>query len=396
MNDIVYYRENMNNRERMNVLVLGASGAGKSTLIGAVSGARVITGVGRASTKRIDVYESDIWPMRFIDTRGFEYGFFAQRKSVKQVRKFTNEQLKVSDEEAVFEGMGIDAVWYCVEGTARRTFEHNIKLMNKAIKGWKNVPVFAVITKSYSEVDIMENIQAVAASFAGMKKINLQKIIPVVAEEYRINESVTVSPMGLEDLCMSTLNCADTAKKISETNRIRMAVEQKRFTANAIVASAATTAAVIGAVPTGIADSLILVPLETALTKAIFKVYGVKFSADLVAAIVGSAAITNIAKAIISPLEALPIAGAVINGTVAGAIVLTLGEAEIAAVEAIHTGRIDPSKAESVVNFIESKLTEGKIVGMLIRYIQGNTGVISGKSAKDIISVLISLLKKQA
>lgn len=384
----------MDIKDRMNVLVLGASGAGKSTLIGAVSGAKVQTGSGWTSTKRIDVYESEIWPMRFIDTRGFEYGFRAQRQSVKQIRRFTNEQLKLNEEESFFDGTGIDAVWYCVEGTAGRTIEHNIKLMNKAIKGWKNVPVFAVITKSYSEVDIMENVRAVAASFSKRKRVNLQKIIPVVAREYRINDEISISPMGLGELCVSTLDCADAARKINESNRIRMAVEQKRYTANALVASAATTAAVIGAVPTGIADSLILVPLETALTKAIFKTYGVKFSADLIAAIVGSAAITNLAKAIISPLEALPIAGSVINGTVAGAIVLTLGQAEIAAVEAMHTGKIDPSKAEGIVNFIESKLAEGRIVGMLIRYMQGNAGAITGKSAKDIITVLLKLIRK--
>lgn len=383
----------MNKKEKMNVLVLGASGAGKSTLIKAVSGAKIMTGVGEGNTEKIDVYDSETWPLRFIDTKGFEYNFFAQRKTIRQVKQYTSEQVKSEDKKKVSDSVGIDAVWYCVEGTARRTFSHNIELMSKAIKGWKDVPVFAVITKSYSESDIPENVQAVATSFANVKKVNLQKIIPVVAEEYRINDEVSVSPFGIDELCSETLECADTAKLINQANRTRMVLEQKRFTANIIVATATTSATVIGAVPINFADAAILVPLETALTKSIFKVYNVKFSADMVAAIVGSAAITNIAKAAITPLKALPVAGAVINGAVAGAIVLALGEAVIATSQAIHTGKIDPTKADEVMKSIESKLTESKVVGELIKFMNENVKDLSGKNAKEIIAAFLDVTK---
>lgn len=383
----------MNKKEKMNVLVLGASGAGKSTLIKAVSGAKIMTGVGEGNTEKIDVYDSETWPLRFIDTKGFEYNFFAQRKTIRQVKQYTSEQVKSEDKKKVSDSVGIDAVWYCVEGTARRTFSHNIELMSKAIKGWKDVPVFAVITKSYSESDIPENVQAVATSFANVKKVNLQKIIPVVAEEYRINDEVSVSPFGIDELCSETLECADTAKLINQANRTRMVLEQKRFTANIIVATATTSAAVIGAVPINFADAAILVPLETALTKSIFKVYNVKFSADMVAAIVGSAAITNIAKAAITPLKALPVAGAVINGAVAGAIVLALGEAVIATSQAIHTGKIDPTKADEVMKSIESKLTESKVVGELIKFMNENVKDLSGKNAKEILAAFLDVTK---
>lgn len=140
---------------KMNVLVLGASGAGKSTLIKAVSGANIMIGVGEGVTDRIDIYESDTWPLRFIDTKGFEYNILQQNKAIKQVKAFTKQQIK--DDEEKSDKLGVDAVWYCVEGTSRRTFSNNIELMSRAIKGWKGVPVFAVITKSYSEPDIAEN-----------------------------------------------------------------------------------------------------------------------------------------------------------------------------------------------------------------------------------------------
>ena len=59
--------------------------------------------------------------------------------------------------------------------------------MNKAIKNWKNIPVFAVITKSYSEKDIPKNIKAVEESFSKSRGINLKGILPIIAEEYIIN-----------------------------------------------------------------------------------------------------------------------------------------------------------------------------------------------------------------
>ena len=127
----------MDKGDKMNILVLGASGAGKSTLIKAVSGASIMIGVGEGVTDRIDVYESETWPLRFIDTKGFEYSHLKQRKTIKQVKTYTKEQIKDVDNNS--DRVGIDAVWYCVEGTSRRTFSDNIELMNKAIKGWKKI-----------------------------------------------------------------------------------------------------------------------------------------------------------------------------------------------------------------------------------------------------------------
>ena len=129
--------------------------------------------------------------------------------------------------------------------------------------------MFAVITKSFSQIEEEENIEAVVQAFAKNKSVNLQKIIPVVAKPYPVNDDVIVQPKGIEELCNATLDCADYAKQINKDNRDRMVLEQKRFTANALVVIATTSAAVIGAVPLSFADSFLLVPLETALTRNI-------------------------------------------------------------------------------------------------------------------------------
>jgi len=369
----------------MNILVIGNSGAGKSTLIEAIAGVKKNTRPGEGDTLKIEVSESSIWPIRCIDTKGFDYSFIEQIKTIRQVKKYTKKQIDQSDNDS--SEKGIDAVWYCVEGTARRVFSHNVEMMNKAIKRWKNVPVFAVITKSFSQVEEEGNIEAVVQAFAKNKSVNLQKIIPVVAKPYPVNDDVIVQPKGIDELCNATLECADYAKQINKENRDRMVLEQKRFTANVMVAGATASAVVVGAIPLSFADSLLLVPLETGMTKGIFKIYGVEFSSDLVSAIVGSALITNVAKAGLAQLKTVPnIAASVINAVVAGLFVGALGEAVIAVSESIYRGDLDPTKIDDIVNFIVDKIKNNPIIGAGIAYIETNADKLKGKDFKTVIN----------
>ena len=380
----------MENRSKLNILVLGNSGAGKSTLIKAVSGIEVATGTGEGNTDKISVYESETWPFVFIDTKGFEYSIFRQWQTIRQVKQFTNDQIARAKKEK--EGTGIDVVWYCVEGTSRRVFADNIAMMNKALKGWKNVPVFAVITKSYSGADEKENIEAVSRAFARGKEINLQKIIPVVAAPYPIDDVTIVGMKGLEELCESTLACSDLARQIREEALQEMILKQKRLSANTLTAGAVAGAAVVGAVPVSFADSLILVPLETALVKGIFNCYGVKSSSELVTAVVGSTAITNIAKALLAKLKTIPnVAASVLNAAVAGVFVAVLGEAVIALAEAICLGKIDPGRIDEAVGFVIEKLKQSPMSGKAVQYLQDHAGELNGRSVKELLTVLLEM-----
>ena len=384
----------MENLKKMNVLVLGTSGAGKSTLIKAISGAEVKTAVGESVTQKIDVYESTTWPIRCIDTKGFEYKWIEQRKTIKQVKKFTKQQLSAEADESGNEP-GIDVVWYCVDGCAKRVFNENIEMMNKSIRGWKNVPVFVVITKSISEVEIEENVEAVKKAFEKEKQVNLQKIIPVVAAPYYIKSEV-VEQMGIVELCEATLDYMDEAKEISRENRNRMILEQKRTSANALTACASAGAVVVGVAPISFADSLILVPLETALTKKIFKIYEIDFTGELVTAVVGSAAITNVAKTVVSSLKTIPnIAGNILNGVVAGFFVAAIGEAVIALSDAIYLGKIDKDKMENIIEFLAEKLKNNVVLAFIIRYIEKNADKLQGKSAKEMFKMIDKAAKEE-
>ncbi|MEE0061077.1 MAG: GTPase [Acutalibacteraceae bacterium] len=378
---------------KMNILVVGNSGVGKSTLINAISGTEAQTGVGESNTQEISIYESNTWPMMLIDTKGFEYNHWEQQKTIKQIKKFTKKNLG-NDENT---NLGIDAVWFCVDGTSKRISDDHINMMNKAIKGWKNIPIFAVVTKSFSELEIEENKQAVQEAFEKVDKTNLKNVIPVVAKPYAITNEIVVQPRGIDELCLATIECSEEAKSISAENKLRMTLQQKRYNANAIVVGATAAGIVVGAVPIPFADSFILIPIETGLTKSILKIYGVKFSGELISSLVGSTAITNVAKAAISSLKAIPnIASSVINAVVAGFFVAALGEAVIGLAEAICRGVIDVEKIDSVVNYTSEKLKENPMLGFVVEYIENNADELNGKSAKEIYKTIEKALKKAA
>ena len=199
-----------------------------------------------------------------------------------------------------------------------------------------------------------------------------------------------MTPMGIDELCLATIECMDEAKQINKENKDRMVLEQKRFTANTATIGATTSAVVVGAIPIPYPDAAILVPLETGLTKLIFKIYGVEYSGELVTGIVGSTVITQVAKSIV---KSIPIAGAAVNGVVAGAIVFALGEGVIAASEAIYTGKLDPSKMNEIIDFIGVKVKDNPIVGATISFFEKNADKIQDKDPKEIFDSIRKSMK---
>ena len=376
----------MNIEDKMNVLVIGSSGVGKSTLINSLSNVEAISGTGEGVTQNITVYKSNNWPITLIDTKGFEYNIFEQLKTINQIKKYSKKQIKDDKDN------GIDAVWYCIDGTSKRNFSYNIELMNKAIKGWKNIPIFVVITKSYSKPDIEENISTIKSYFDKNNKYFLKDIIPVVAQEYKIDDDVTVEPFGLEELCIKTLECKEEAKLISKENKEKMILNQKRFTTQTIITASSAVAVGIALVPLPslITDSTLLIPLEVKLTKSIFKVYDIKYSEGVIDKVVGGVAITLIAKQIV---QAIPLVGIAANAVVAGTVVFALGEAIMATSELIYCGKLDSDKVDDVIDTINTKLQGSAIVSAAATYYAANKDKIKEKKPKEIINGIIKNYK---
>ncbi len=179
-----------------------------------------------------------------------------------------------------------------------------------------------------------------------------------------------------------------------EHEPIDIVLLKKRLSAQTNIALTTTAAVTVGAVPIPFPDSNILVSLETGLVKTIFNCYNVQVSTELINAIIGSAAITAVAKRALNSLKAIPnIAASVINAVVAGFFVAALGESVCALSEAIISGKIDSKKIDAVTEYFTDKLSENPLLGYMIKYFLENSAKLKDLSAKEVYKIIFKSLK---
>lgn len=381
--------------EKGNVLVIGNSGVGKSTLINAVLGeVKAKTGAGtEGTTKGLELYEGAELPFRVIDTIGFEPTFIKEQLAIHAVKKWSKDCAKKGKEDNQ-----INVIWFCVDGTSKKLFPKAIQSLSRATSIWKSVPVIVVITKSYSVLEREENIEMVQNAFASQKKYskNLKKIIPVVADTYRLNETAFAPPEGISELIDLTNEFMPEGLQAGFNDLARFKLERKRALAQSVVGASTVSAAIVGASPTNIADSLVLMPLEMAEINGIGMIYGLNNKEQLQKfkdSFVEVGAVTTTAKALISNLKNIPgiqIAGSVLNAIVAGSMVAALGEATIYAMEQVYLGKKTFDDIDWLKKLLESKLSQDLInrVVEIAKIVSKKGGKLEIKDIAQIITEL--------
>lgn len=373
--------------EKANVLVMGNSGSGKSTLINSVFNfERAAVGDGDAVTEKMEIYETEDINFRAIDTKGLEYGILAQIHTRYLIKKWSNGSVKKNIEEKY-----IHIIWYCVDATSKRIFNESLDSIKNVAKMWKNVPIIIVLTKSYSETETEDNISMVKkclSKYKNNKWLNVVGIIPVVSSQFPINNEIIIPPTGVDKLVEKTNDVMPEAFKINKEAVFDFSLRMKRANANALTITATSGATIIGAVPIPIADSLILMPLQSGLVIGIVKIYGIKNEEtdfnNIANVIINSGAVTLGAKTIISLLKAIPglnIAAALINAVVAAVITSVVGEITIAIMEKVVKGEVDPNNFDWMKKFAEAEFLKkvGKYVDKLGKQIKDKDGKSIGK-----------------
>lgn len=334
--------------DKINVLLLGTSGCGKSTLINSILGSESAeTGTGQAVTKNISVYQDDDLPFRMIDTVGYEYGFFKQNKIKNDLVKFCKEGVKKNEIDKL-----IHMIWFCIDGTVKRVDQVVLDYIKSVTNDWKNVPIIIVFTKSYSDVEINENIEMakeaiITYNARHKKKLDVRDIIPVVAKTYQITQSVSVPPKGLDVLVTRTNELAPEAKRLAESTIKEIDLKLKRDAASSYVTTSTFAAATVGAVPVSFPDATVLVPLQTFMMRGIAKTYGISEGSDtnrIIDQILKVGGTTIAGKTLINLLKSIPgfnVAASVINAVVAGVVTYAAGEASTILFEKMYTGEID-------------------------------------------------------
>lgn len=351
--------------ERGNVLVIGNTGVGKSTLINAVLGEeRAKTGWGRrGTTDRLQIYENDELPFRLIDTIGFEPTRRKERDAIRAVKQWSKERAKNDDGHSA-ENTDINVIWFCIDGTSRKLFPQAIDALAKATSMWKSVPIIAVITKSYSVPERMENAELVYTAFEKHRRgKNLKRVIPVVAKVYALDETAYAAPEGITELIEATNQIMPEGIRAGKEDVARFKLNRKRALAQGLVGTSTAAAVVVGAIPIPLADAAILTPVEIAEINNIARIYGVRKndrSAHFINTIVEVGTISTVARAAISGIKAIPgvnIAASVLNAVIAGSIVAAIGEGSIYAFEQIYLGKKSLNDVEWVRTIMEEKFS---------------------------------------
>lgn len=340
-------RSNLN---RLNVMVLGKSGVGKSTLINNVFGESLAeTGVGKPITQKMRKYEKENFPISIYDTPGFELGGTnAQKEILEEVNLVMKNGAKTGNISEA-----IHCIWYCVSSASHRFEDAEKDFVDKFTSEASkyNVPVIIVLTQSFSKKDT----QALKDEIE-KENLDVAKIVPVLADNYEIDEDYIAKSYGLDNLVEVMEGVIPEAVRNTLVTVQKASISLKKKKARAIVASAAVTAAAAGAVPIPFSDAALLVPDQIAMLAGITGVFGLPIEKSSLAAVIsstiGTSGATVLGKtAVTGILKCIPGIGSIVGGAISASIASTittaLGEAYIGIMTLISSGEMKASDLET-------------------------------------------------
>lgn len=335
---------------KLNIMILGKTGVGKSTLINNMFGQQITeTGVGRPVTDRIRMVEKPDFPLAIYDTPGLELsGENDVDHLLQEVVDILQTGVRTGDVKKA-----IHCIWYCVSVPSHRFEQGEADFLRAFLEKTRvyNVPVILVLTQSYSNKDTKAMIHAIEK-----ENLNIVGCVPVLAEDYEINEEYTVRAYGLNKLAtLMSYVIPDAVQKTFVALQCAN-MELKKEKARAVVAASAATAAATGAAPIPFADAALLVPEQISMLAGITAVYGIPMQkASLVAivsATIGTTGTTVLGRTVVANITKLipgvgSVVGGAISGSTAAALTAALGEAYIVILSRIAMGEMKLSYLET-------------------------------------------------
>ncbi len=326
---------------RLNVLILGKTGVGKSTLINKVFNENLAaTGTGKPITEHIRPLSKPGFPLTIYDTPGLELaGKHSMDGLINEVKKLV--------QRGVFSGSvseAVHCVWYCISTPSHRIEPAEIFFLKSFLTATTtcSVPVIIVLTQSYSKKDVRELMRVIE-----QENLAVEKIVPVLAEDYELDEDITVKAYGLDALTEVMYQLIPRAVQNTFASVQKASIEIKKREAQAVVAKSAKAAAVTGAVPIPFPDAAVLVPEQIAMLAKITAIFGIPMQKATITAIlssmIGTTGTTIAGRSIVTALlKLIPGAGSVMGGAIsaatASALTAALGEAYIVIMVKIVTG----------------------------------------------------------
>ena len=180
--------------ETLNVMILGKTGVGKSTLINNMFNKKMAdVGVGKPITKDIKKITLPDFPLAIFDTPGLELsGDFNVDSLMDAVVNEIDKGIRSGDVS-----QAIHCIWYCISTPSHRIEQTEIDFLKKFLGKTSeyDVPVIVVLTQSYSKRDAQK-----LKSEVEKENLPIVNVVPVLAENYEIDDEYTAKAYGLERL----------------------------------------------------------------------------------------------------------------------------------------------------------------------------------------------------
>ncbi len=341
-----------NNLKHLNIMLVGKSGVGKSTLINNLFREKLAqTGGVRPVTNDITGYSKPNFPLTVYDSRGFELNKSAQKNIKKQIVSTITKCASTGRTEDA-----IHCLLYCINSGSRRIEPDELSwIMELTSESYiLKVPVIVVLTQSYSAPYAKQ-----ISDFIKSRNLGVSAVVPVLAEDYDLGMGQAVKHYGLDNLIYEIERTLTDELAETLANVQKASADLKQRKASLIVnASTAEAAAAVALTPLPVADSVVLVGIQTKMLAEITTVYGLGISRSFISLFLSTALGTSGAtiggRTLVSALKLIPgigtAAGGMINAAVASGITTAMGNAYIQLMTMIHNGQILPEELDSKIN----------------------------------------------
>ena len=334
--------DKIKNLKTLNIMVAGKTGVGKSTLINSVFREKLAeTGMGKPVTDHMRKITKKGIPLAIYDTRGFELGKEVQTEVKKEVIDTISKGLATQDINKA-----IHCIWYCINTASNRVESEEIGWLKELSKDNQitQVPIIIVLTQSFSKKKADEMRKMLID-----ENLDVIQVIPVLAEDYEIDEDYVAKSYGL-DVLIKVMGEALPEELMDTLQNVQIAsLEEKKRHAQAAVATASLAAAGEGAAPIPFSDCALLIPTQLGMIASITVIFGFDVNKSIITALlsstIGAGGATLLGKTVVSNLlKFIPGAGTVTGGAIsagtAGVITAALGEAYIGVMELVFKGEM--------------------------------------------------------
>ena len=334
--------EKIKNLNTLNIIVAGKTGVGKSTLINSVFRDKLAdTGMGKPVTEHMRKISKKGIPLAIYDTRGFELGKEVQKQVKKEVVETISKGLATKDINK-----SIHCIWYCINTASNRIEPEEFEWLRELSKDNQitQIPIIVVLTQSFSK----KNADTLRKMILD-ENIDVIQVVPVLAEDYEIDDEYTAKAYGL-DMLIHVMGEALPDELMDTLQNVQIAsLAEKKKRAQAAIATATLAAAAEGASPIPFSDCALLIPTQLGMIASITVIFGFDVNKSILAAFLsstlGSGGATILGKTVATNLIKLipgagSIAGGAISATTAGVLTAALGEAYIGIMTLIFNGEM--------------------------------------------------------